>query len=219
MIGVARRRVMGGSGAPEEIIMTTETNPEVLAICYAQGWCAHADYMTKREAEAVTDIGTAFDGSNILHFEEFVYFTSVTTLNHYAFRNVTMTGTLTIPPNVTTFRNYVFMSATIRKIVLSEGIVGGFVWHVLYYPTFSYLSLPSTMTVIPNCCKNNLAERRDVVIHGDAVIPLGEQSYYNTSRPLYFYVKDSLVNAYKADSSWASINPDNILPVSQYSEN
>lgn len=89
-------------GGHDEIIMTSETNPEVLAVCYAQGWAKHADYMTKREAEAVTTIGTAFrNNSSITHFEEFRYFTSVTRLYQYAFNKCSNLEVITLPTTIT----------------------------------------------------------------------------------------------------------------------
>ena len=94
-----RRRYMGGH---DEIIMTSETNPEVLAVCYAQGWCANADKMTQIEAEAVTTIGTAFrNNSSITHFEEFRYFTSVTMLYQYAFNKCSNLEVITLPTTIT----------------------------------------------------------------------------------------------------------------------
>lgn len=97
MIGVNRRRYMGG-GAADEIIMTSASNPEVLAVCYAQGWCASPDYMTKAEAEAVTDIGTAFkSNTSITHFEELKYFGSITRLNNSAFNGCNKLVTMEVP--------------------------------------------------------------------------------------------------------------------------
>lgn len=79
---VNRRRTMNPKGPQVNKIMTTATNAPVLAICYAQGWCANSNYMTDVEAAAVTSIGTVFKGVNtITHFEEFKYFTGVTSLS------------------------------------------------------------------------------------------------------------------------------------------
>ena len=102
-----RRRYMGGGGGyPADAIMTIETNPEVLAICYAQGWCANDKYMTASEAAAVTSIGTVFyNNKNIKHFEEFEYFTSVTSIANNGIRNCTNLKTLVIPINVTSIGN------------------------------------------------------------------------------------------------------------------
>ena len=80
-----------------DIIMTSTSNPQVLAVCHAQGWCSNPNYMTKSEAEAVTSIGTVFrDNTAITHFDEFEYFTGVTSLASYAFACKNLT-TVKIP--------------------------------------------------------------------------------------------------------------------------
>ena len=115
-----RRRYMGGGGGyPADAIMTIETNPEVLAICYAQGWCANDKYMTASEAAAVTSIGTVFyNNNNIKHFEEFEYFTGVTSLANNAFRNCTNLTTLTIPENVTSLGNDTLRNNGIKSLYI-----------------------------------------------------------------------------------------------------
>lgn len=61
--------------------MTNKTNSPVLSICKAQNWCASSNYMTKKEAAAVTNIGKVFKGkTSITKFEEFRYFINVTSL-------------------------------------------------------------------------------------------------------------------------------------------
>lgn len=107
MIGQNRRRVMG-NGLPPDVIMTTKTNAPVLAICYAQGWCASPKYMTATEAAAVTSIGTAFRGKNITHFEEFQYFTGVTSLVSNAFHTCSNLSSLTLPNSLVSIADRVF---------------------------------------------------------------------------------------------------------------
>ena len=65
----------------EGVIMTRTTNPEVMAVCYAQGWAANENYMTEKEAIEVTDIGTSFRyKSSITSFDEFKYFTKISNI-------------------------------------------------------------------------------------------------------------------------------------------
>ena len=106
-----------GGGNPTDAIMTIETNPEVLAICYAQGWCANAKYMTASEAAAVTSIGTVFyNNKDIKHFEEFEYFTSVTAIANNGFRGCTNLTILKVPTSVTTFGYDAFRSSGITDM-------------------------------------------------------------------------------------------------------
>lgn len=103
MLLLNRRRYMHASN---DVIMTTATNPEVLAICYAQGWCASADKMTRAEAEAVASIGNAFKASNIVHFDEFAFFTSVT--SGYDFRQCANLTSIAFPSNATAISSSCF---------------------------------------------------------------------------------------------------------------
>lgn len=130
----------------KEIIMTKTSNFEVLAVCYAQGWAANKEYMTKEEAEAVTDIGTVFRNNKaITHFDEFEYFTGVTELKGDAFNSTTnlrsiklpvtlvsirdrvfqgsgIIGTLTLPENVTSLGNSVFVSPNLSGFIFNDKI-------------------------------------------------------------------------------------------------
>ena len=174
-----RRRYMGG-GSADEIIMTSISNPEVMAICYAHGWAAHSDYMTKKEAEAVTSIGGAFNGSNITHFEEMQYFTSVTTLNSNAFKGSTVTDVW-------------------FKSITSVSTNGG-----------------ANVCVFWNC-PNAIAVRFDSVTFLGGSYNYNQNSMYTVittseipstnARWFYgkFYVKDELVNDYKAASGWSGV--------------
>ena len=98
------------------VIMTDKTNPAVLSVMYNKGLCANANYMTKQEAEAVKDgtfnpsgsqTGSIFyNNTNITSFDEFRYFTGMTTLDAYAFYECTKMASLKVPPTVTKFGTY-----------------------------------------------------------------------------------------------------------------
>lgn len=62
------------------IIMTKETNPNIMATCYTKGWCASPNYMTEGEASAVTEIGDAFTTASACDadFSAFQYFINAT---------------------------------------------------------------------------------------------------------------------------------------------
>ena len=140
---------MGGSGGyPADAIMTIETNPEVLAICYAQGWASHADYMTKKEAEAVTDIGTTFWSSNVKSLDELVYFTGLRTIHDSAFRS---------------------MSQFSGRIYIPEGVtqVGGTI--VAYTNGVRALILPTTLVSIKSTFRDNSATN---VVFQNETIPV-----------------------------------------------
>lgn len=99
-----------------DVIMTSETNAPVLAALYEAGLCANANYMTKQEAEAVqdssfnpsgTETGSIFYANNsITSFDEFRYFTSMTTLDAYAFYRCYSLESLKVPNTVVNFGKY-----------------------------------------------------------------------------------------------------------------
>lgn len=100
-----------------EIIMTKSSNPEVLAVCHAQGWAANEGYMTKAEAEAVTDIGTVFKYNKfITSFNEFEYFESVTTLSSNAFQNCEKLEQITFPNSIINYGGSIFGGTAIKHL-------------------------------------------------------------------------------------------------------
>lgn len=78
----------------DNIIMTKNSNPEVLAIMYNAGLCVNQNYMTLEEAQKVTaldlkesdSVNSIFYDKYLNHgFEEFQYFTGVTELSDHVF--------------------------------------------------------------------------------------------------------------------------------------
>lgn len=103
----------------EKVIMTKETNPEVLAICYAQGWCSSEEQMTNKEAAKVSSISTIFKGTNIVRFDEFEYFTGVTELEAYAFRCKNLES-IKIPANVKYCYNPFYEASKLKSVIFSS---------------------------------------------------------------------------------------------------
>jgi hypothetical protein len=122
MIGVLRRRVMGGgSEEVDTIILTSTSNAPLMAICYAKGWAANKDYMMKSEAAAVADIETTFrSNTTVSTFNEFRYFTSVTSLAQRAFQECAITE-ITLPVTVASLGMYAFRKcASLQKLTINR---------------------------------------------------------------------------------------------------
>ena len=118
------------------IIMTKESNPEVMKVCYNQGWAASPNEMYASEAAIVTSIGTAFNelgvgsssgysGSNIsftFSFDEFKYFTGVVSIDNSAFYKSNIVS-ITIPDSVTSIEWRAFSNcSSLTSITIPDSV-------------------------------------------------------------------------------------------------
>ena len=154
----------------EGVIMTRTTNPEVMAVCYAQGWAANENYMTEKEAIEVTDIGTSFRyKSSITSFDEFKYFTKISNIPSNAFNATYNLATITFPPYLTSIGNSAFEKSGLTSVNIPESVVeiGN---RAFYSCDFTEITFPKNLTrlgngVCSNCgylIKANLPDRLDV---------------------------------------------------------
>lgn len=155
------------------------TNPEAMAVIYAQGWSASPDYMTFSEASAVTDIRTYFRNAGITHFMEFIHFTGVTTIKTNAFSGNNSLVSLCIPRNVTTIQNF--------------GIVGG---------PLEYLYIPSSVTTIVGSANFSNTSNVRFELHVDdldsyVMLDIEQQLFKGTTNnpDYYFYEGETLLNS------------------------
>ena len=158
-------------------------------------------------------------GGHYVGFKEFEYFTYPVSVGGIV-KNVTIDGTIICPWNVTgTGTAYQVSNFNCDKFVLSEGFSGTFHWTFFYYMKVKYILFPSTIPIIPNVSYAGFNTTLKVIINGSNVIPMGQQSYYNSRYNIFVYVADSLVDAYRADETWQTyFNTDKILPISEYTE-
>lgn len=112
----------------ESVLMTSTSNPEVISICYAQGWCKSPDVMYKVEAQIVSSIGNVFQNSKIKTFNELAEFTNITELSNQAF----------------------FMCSELSEIALplSEGSLQSIGSFALGYTKIANIEIPNTVVKI-----------------------------------------------------------------------
>lgn len=201
-----------GSVEPEVIIMTDQTNAAALAVCYAQGWAAHSDYMTKTEAEAVTDIAAYFrDKTAITSFDEFAYFTSISELKANAFRGCTGLTSITLPTSLRYInKDYIFYGDTsLSTLEVPEGVleIKGNQW--IYNSHISKLILPTTVTTMHGnsmtIASNGNNYKCTVILKATAPPTLTSNISYAASINAV-YVPDGSVATYQAADKWSAIS-------------
>lgn len=135
-----------------DVIMTSETNPEVLQIFYNLGKTSSTEYMLKSEALnvtnedlVITDSKGLFTGTNIKHFNEFEYFTNITVIPPYCFQNSNLSE-IKLPNTITTIGMGSFNSTKLTSITLGSNV------SFIHEDSFSY----SNSLVKINVNSNNL---------------------------------------------------------------
>ena len=105
-----------------EVAVSKMLNPEVMQVCYDQGWALKEDYMTVEEAAAIEDIGTAFYGKPIKTFDEFSYFTNVAEIPNNAFYNSGLKS-FYVPEHITHIGNKAFYQCTSLETITLNGLI------------------------------------------------------------------------------------------------
>lgn len=97
---------------------TQESNPELMAFCYAQGWAAIPEAITYEECTAVTDIGTLFQNNTVItDLTDLKWFTGLASITHDAFYRMTAVTAIKIPEGVTTIGRGAFYGTSALKTV------------------------------------------------------------------------------------------------------
>lgn len=107
-----------------DIIMAMDTNPEVLTILMEKG-LAKGEYLLKSDAAAITDsdiyidgTNSIFTGSEIVHFEEFQYFTGLTTIPAFCFSSCNKLKSIILPENIKTIKLNAFQNTALTTIYI-----------------------------------------------------------------------------------------------------
>lgn len=109
------------------IIMTSDSNPLTMAVCYNKNIAASPDKMTLAEALAVTELGGIFAGTNIETFDEFKYFTNVKELtgsftNAGAFQNCTELKSITLPNGLERLNGGFYNCGALTELVIPDSV-------------------------------------------------------------------------------------------------
>ena len=162
------------------IIMTSVTNPEVMAIMYANGLAANETYMTQEEAERVTDIDlqpgdsyttSIFYNNKINTFYEFEYFTSVTVCPQFE----SGLTSIKFPPSLKQIPYMALYGQRVKQLDIPEGVT---LVNLPYCRSLVEVNLPGTIKqlCLDNCISlkkvelpEGLEELLDHALRGTAI--------------------------------------------------
>lgn len=116
------------------VMMTSLSNPEAMSCMYKAGLASNSAYMTYAEAAAVTDSqlqsGTSYStsifykyGTSIKTFDEFQYFTGLTTIPVYCFPYCKNLTAITLPPQITKISKHAFGSGGTSHSAITSIVV------------------------------------------------------------------------------------------------
>mgnify|MGYP003290262559 CR=1 FL=1 len=190
------------------IIMTSESNPEVMKVCYNQGWAASPYEMYASEAAKVTSIGTAFQNlgqrssnnygynsgysgydsvysgsssSFTFSFDEFKYFTGVTSIEDWAFASSNMVS-ITIPDSVTSIGEWAFnaCSRLTGELVIPDSVttIGSFAF--FQCSQLTEVTIGTGVTSIGDYAFSNCYSLTEITIP-DSVTSIGNSAFYECS--------------------------------------
>ena len=116
------------------VVITSKSNAPIQSALYAAGLVEHETYSLQSELEAITEAqlqpGTSYSTSifynsraSITSFDEFQYFTGLTTVPTYLFYGVYATS-ITLPSTITQIASYAFSNTSkLNDITLPEGLL------------------------------------------------------------------------------------------------
>ncbi|MDT4514923.1 leucine-rich repeat protein, partial [Bacteroides cellulosilyticus] len=187
--------------------------------------------LTEEELAAVTTLSHRRDdvysmfvegynlGNELIEtFDEFRYFTGLTSINGSAFTWCKSLRRISLPPNIVEIKSSAFGATAIEKLVINEGckICGnGF---ISLNKKCKLIDFPSTIISIGLRPTNNGGDKL-VVICRALVPPVfeGAWSYVEAGRPIAIYVPDASMLAYKSATGWSE-SANLIQALSTYEE-
>ena len=182
----------------QDVIMTSFSNPEVLKILFDYGLAANENYMTKNEASVVTneelkksDGRGIFRQTNIVHFDEFKYFTKVTELPRDLFAECTKFKRIELPNNLTTIGVGAFYNARIEELILPKSVtvLGGSAFGVCQ--NLKKIELPEGIKAFPSHLFRDCYNLTTVKIP-NSVTDIYTNAFYNCVSLLEMFIPENV---------------------------
>lgn len=187
----------------EGVLMDSVTNPEVLAICYAEHWCTNSAKMTIAEAELVTDIGIVFKGSTtITHFEELESF-GISSIPNSAFEDCVNLKSIVIPSTLDTIGEKAFKSSGITNIAIPNSVrsIGANAFRGC--TSLVTISIGTGITSIGDEVFRGCTSMTSMYIYATEPPTLTNINAFSQNTTL-IYVDSEYVDRYKTATTWSS---------------
>lgn len=198
-------------------VISTQTNVDNTGGTYTPGTTKEAIGMTLKQCAAVTSISTVFQSQNITTFNEFQYFTSVSSLTTSAFKSCKMTA-ITLPSSMRTIGKQAFRLCTnLTRMIVPEGVTSTGEQWVWGCKNINLIDLPSTMRTLTGYGIQPYDSKQvnfSVICRAVTPPTLGSSSYLG--KLVKVYVPDDSVDAYKAANKWKDF-ATKIVGLSTYS--
>lgn len=204
-----RRR--GAGAMKSKYLMTATSNPEVFAICVAQGWCS-SEGMTYEDATNISNIGVVFrNNKDIKTFDELRYF-GITTLPNNCFWGCSNLTSVKLPVGITSVGNYAFRETAITNISLPNVVTIG---DYAFNKCNSLLSIEigDKIETIGGNCIREVAALQYIKIVATTPPAIGNGNSFNST--LSIYVPDLSVSSYKSANYWSNY-ADKTFPLSEF---
>ena len=190
-------------------VISSETNVDNTGGEYTPGTTKTAVGMTLKQCAAVTGVGTIFrNNTTIRKFNEFQYFTSITSLSNNAFASSGI-AEITFPTSLRTIGgtgNYasVFQLCTnLTQMILNEGVTSvGDRW-IWGSKNIKLIDFPSTITTMRGYGIQPYDSKQvnfNIICRAVTPPSLGSSGYL--TKLVKVYVPDNSVDTYKAANKW-----------------
>ena len=195
---------------PDEIIKFVDNTTKTICLL---NWDTNGDAeLSISEAVAVTDIGTKFQSKDIMAFDEFKYFTGVTTIVTEAFKDcanlvkisipnsVTMIGeraffdcdsltSITIPDSVTSISSSAFYGCnSLTSVTIGDSVTTIGRWAFSGCISLTSVTIPDSVTTIGDDAFKYCDSLTSVTIP-DSVTTIGEEAFYSCTSLTSVYCK------------------------------
>ena len=189
-------------------------DPKVEEICLAN-WDSDGDgYLQMDEAAAVTSLGNEFKNSEIVTFDELIYFTGLIVTGAQSFRGCTSLRSIVLPSGLSTISGQTFYGCTSLasvEIPTSVTAIQGSAFSGC--TALKDIDIPSSVTTIGGTAFNGCTSLEEVTVHWTTPITDVDETAFPDRASQWLNVPSGTKAAYHAADVWKDFLMDYGLAV------